>query len=195
MCCPQEPWLQYSGEASYPPSSSLQSSGAGEIILSLRNLVSSVIKSPISRSSVQQSGSTNHLPDTGERESSQGQWQLSCYPWAVWSLMLTHSPGLFIRVFWPGQVLFYCAHLSGLEIKTKGSNSVFKVTQSWKQSHVRGAPLIFGLVQWWTFSAILRRYSEPAVWCCRRGRLEAPRQQLLYLWQWIMFPKQGERRK
>ena len=110
MCCPQEPWLQYSGEASYPPSSSLQSSGAGEIILSPRNLVSSVIKSPISRSSVQQVGSTNHLPDAGGRESSQRQWKLCCYPWAVWSLMLTHSPGLFIRAFWPGQVLFYCAH-------------------------------------------------------------------------------------
>lgn len=38
--------------------------------------------------------------------------------------MLTHSPGLFIRAFWPGQVLFYCAHLSGLEIKTKGSKLV-----------------------------------------------------------------------
>lgn len=72
-----------SGEVSHPPSSSLQSSGAGEIILFPRNLVSSVIKSPISGSSVQQFGSANHLPDAGGRESSRGQQQtgslsLSC---------------------------------------------------------------------------------------------------------------------
>ena len=38
--------------------------------------------------------------------------------------MLTHSPGLFIRAFWPGQALFYCARLSGLETKTKGSKLI-----------------------------------------------------------------------
>ena len=52
---------------------------------------------------------TISLTQEGGR-ASQGQWQLSCYPWTVWSLILTHSPGLFIRAFWPGQVLFYCAH-------------------------------------------------------------------------------------
>lgn len=102
--------------------------------------------------------------------------KLACYPWAVWSLRLTCSPGLFIRAFWPGQVLFVCAHLSGLEIKTRECRRLIQGrVASWGKSQVKAALLLFDWVQWWASPGFLRGYHEPDAGCFQTRRLEAPR--------------------
>lgn len=68
------------GGISHPSSPSLQNSGAKEIILFPGNLVSSVIKPPISWLSVQQFGGANILPDQGVKAPGDSD-RLACYPW------------------------------------------------------------------------------------------------------------------